>query len=85
MTPNIIVKEHISGSYDVYLLVESTLIFELSGIEIPVCLLGAYYVFNMEYAHGTKSFFTFLAVCLLDIKPNGKIPLIVENMLIALP
>ncbi len=66
-----------------YLIAENNVLFEMNSEEVPVCLLAAFYVFNMQYPCDQSYFFIFLSISLFGIKPK-KIPAIVESLLLAL-
>ncbi len=56
-----------------FLVCEKNVITNVPGVEVPVLLLAAYYVYNMQYPPGLKNFFTLLELELCDIIPE-KLP-----------
>lgn len=66
------------------LVVEKQIIFSIPKPEfIPIALLAAYYVFDMEYIKGSINVFTTLEIMLLDKVP-AKVPNKVGILLSAL-
>ena len=66
------------------LVVEEQLVLgKVPPSEAALALLGAYYIFNIEYPKGLQNLGTFLEIVLLDKVPR-KVPPKVSNLLLSL-
>ena len=54
--------------------VEQAMLFKCTPVEVPVYLLAAYYVYNMQYPEGLESFYMFLEHIVLEKAPPKKLP-----------
>ena len=53
-----------------FLVVDCQIIGEVNVKKLPLYILAAYFVFNVEYIKGCRNFFSYLEILLLGAKPE---------------
>jgi len=64
--PVVLVRGSASNPKEGYLVIENTVMSKIRVDELPIVLFTTYYVFNIEYAAGTRNFFQFLEIIFLN-------------------
>ena len=80
VAPTLVIKHHVSGDSEVFLVCEKSVITKVPGVEVPIVLRAAYYAYNMQYPSGLKNFYTLLELELCGITPKT-LPRNVERVL----
>ena len=77
--PTILVLGQMGEIKEVLLVVEYQVVCRVKPREAPLCLLAAYYAYDMKYPKGLENFYTFLDIILLD-KQTKKLPSILSRL-----
>lgn len=72
--PCIMVRGSMAEPKEAFLCIERTVLCKAPCCEIPLILMAAFYVFNMEYTQGLINVYTFLEYTLLNhsLPKDGK-------------
>ena len=60
--PYILVVGEMEQVQQVFLVTDNDIVTEIELSNVPLCLLAAYFVFNIQYPKGCKNVYTFLEV-----------------------
>ena len=64
---------------EVLLIIEGQIVCNVKAREAPLCLLSAYYAYNMKYPKGLENFYLFLELVILD-KQTKKLPSVLTRL-----
>ena len=69
ITPTVMIRGSLSNPKDAFLAVEKEVLCKLPNVsEVALTLLSTFYVFNMQYTHGTSNVFVLLEYYFMGIK-----------------
>ncbi len=77
--PTLLIVGQLGEVKQVLLIVEQQVVCQVKPREAPLCLLAAFYTFNMKYPKGLENFYQFLEILVLD-KPAKNLPCVLTRL-----